>query len=458
MRALTLLTSGFIAHILFGVMNSILVIRALGESGIGVYVLIRPTLAFATTLTGLGRHKIRPALIVAGFLILLANPLSHFVLHEPGTYLPILFIAPLVVLTSLSQKFEGYLLNLDNTTPAAITSLIYQCIRLIGSLYFINRFRHLGAAWVISGLMLAYLLAEATSLLCTGIIFVKQKGAGALPLAIRYLKRPSQAASPEAPVMVIMSATEFLEPIIVMQLFFGLGLPSEISRSLYGAVTGFTMPILLMPLFIAQGLSKATVGALKKEGYANINGLLGECLRLVFSSCGLYLLVVILFPTEVMNLYFQTATGAQYLRILAPFMILYFFKQIFLAFLNALGQSQLAVLPVFLASLLRIALMFLLLPHLRFNIFGLIYATAAYLLVSTTWIFWRLKKLTRLKISPLGILQPLLVFSLSLVAGLMLKRSWNPFDIERLNLGMHILLIGLLYFGINHITKGTDAD
>lgn len=454
MRALTLVTSGFIAHIVFGIVNSILVIRALGESGIGIFVLIRPTLAFFTTLTSLGNHKIRPAMTVAILLLLLAHPISHYVLHEPGTYLPLLFIAPLIIATSLSQKFEAYLIYLDNTTPAAMTSILHQAVKITASLYFIYRFEPLGAAWVIAGLMLAYLFAELFSLLCTAVTYVAEKKREALSLALHYLKRPEKPLkNREAPIQVIAAATEFLEPIIVMQLFFGLGLPSDISRSLYGSLSGFTMPILMMPLFLSHALSKIAKSSIRRSSPATINGRLKEFMKIVFLVSGLYTLIILLYPTEIMNLYFQTSTGSQYLRLLAPFMLLYFFQQIFLAFLSALDESRQAVFPILISSFVRIALMLVLVPHLRFNIFGLIYATSAYLLISTLWIFLKLIRLIRFQINPFMIINPLLVFSITWLFGAFSKNHWLPFRFESFNMLFQISLLGILYCGLCKLTR-----
>lgn len=443
-RALTLLTSSFITHIVLGVLNSILVIRALGESGIGIFVLIRPTLAFLTTLTRLGKHKIRPGLIVAGLLLLTARPLSHYLLHEPEAHLPLLFLAPLMVVTTLSQKFQAYLLYLDNTTPAAITTVLTQIVKIATSLFFIHHFQQKGASWVISGLLLAYFTAELFFLVCTAITYVFHKKKDAVPMALQYLKNPNTVRTP-APVEVITGLTEFLEPIIVMQLFFRLGLPTIVSRSLYGAVTGFTMPILLMPLFLTQSLTPLA-------GMAPTPKTLLKFMKLTFLVSGLYTLIVLLYPTQIMSLYFRTATGAQYLRPLAPFILLYFFQQIFLSFLRATGHSQKAVRPILIASLLRIAIMLLLLPHMRFNILGLIYATAAYHLISTLWL---LHKLNPLLGHPLGLhhlLNPLLIFATTLLFGHLLKYN-PPLNSEPLTTLLQLSLTSTLYLLLCKLTK-----
>jgi len=444
MRALTLLTSGFMTHVVFGVLNSILVIRALGESGIGIFVLIRPTLAFLTTLTQLGKHKIRPALIVATLLLLLARPLSYL-FHEPEAHLPLLFLAPLIVVTSMSQKFRAYLLYLNNTTPAAITSLLTQAVKITSSLFLIQHFAPRGASWVISGLLLAYLIAELFSLVCTAITYIGDKKQDAVPMAIQYLKSPESGKSP-APVEVIVSLTEFLEPIIVMQLFFGLGLPSVISRSLYGAVTGFTMPILMMPLFLTQSLSPLA----KKAPQPKV---LTEFMKLIFLVCGLYTLIVLLYPTELMSLYFRTSTGSQYLRLLAPFMLLYFFQQIFLAFLSARGESQRALLPILVSSLIRILIMVLLLPHMRFNIYGLIYATSAYLLISTLWLFFRLQPLLNYPVKAHMLLNPLLIFGTTLLFGLLVRSNFPTLNFESMSTLLQITLISTLYLSLCKLTR-----
>ena len=449
MRALTLMLSGFIGHIVFGVINSILVIRALGESGIGVYVLIRPALAFLTTLTGLGNHKIRPALVISILLLLVARPFSIYLLHEPGAYLPLVFIAPLIIITSFSQKLEAFSQHLDNTIPAALTTLLSQAVKIIASLYFINRFADYGPSWVIGGLILAFWIAEAVFVSGTALLFGLYKKRMAVPFFSRSLNCEKKGASCDAPINVMVAITELLEPIIVMQLFFGIGLPSEISRFLYGALSGFTMPILLMPIFFTQALSKLAKVMIAGKEINEIRRLFGIFMTSVFCVCGFYTLIILLYPTEITSLYFNTSTGSQYITHLAPFILLFFFQQVMVSFLSAMGESRQAILPILAASIVRMLLLFLLLPNLHINIFGLVHAISAYHVIATVWILR--KTCSLLKIKKLRIFPFFLIFLITALTGLIVRGHHSSFLPAPFLIFFNIFIMAAIFFPLTRL-------
>lgn len=128
---LILVVAGLITKIL-GMINRIIVTRLLGEDGIGIYMLISPTLMLLTTFASIGLPVAIPTLIsrankrqkkilsvsliiamassllISIILFFTAKPLAVYLLKDARTYLPLISIGPLLFCVSLSSILKAY--------------------------------------------------------------------------------------------------------------------------------------------------------------------------------------------------------------------------------------------------------------------------------------------------------------------------------------------------------------
>ena len=156
-----LVIAGLITKIL-GMVNRVIVTRLLGEDGIGIYMLIAPTLMLLTTFASIGLPIAIPTLIsranerqkkvlsvsliiamvssllVSILLFFIAKPLAIYLLKDERTYLPLISIGPLLFFVSLSTILKAYFQGEQNMFPSAISTLVEQIVRIVISILFIN--------------------------------------------------------------------------------------------------------------------------------------------------------------------------------------------------------------------------------------------------------------------------------------------------------------------------------
>ena len=417
---LILIATGFITQILLNLINQIVVIRLLGEIGIGIYVLILPTLTLLTTLSNIGfsnaiptllsrknAHKKRilsvvfiltmlTNLVISVFLFIFAKPFSVLVLRDERTYYPLISIIPLLFFLSISSIFRAYFQSKQNQTPAALSMVIGQLVRVIASFNLVSYLIPKGPIQGVLGVILGVIIGEIASIVVLLIIFIKSishtysvSDFRTSDLKTQNFKEVIFVSLPTSGTKLIIAISQFLEPIIVLQSLFTIGYTSELSGMLYSAISGFTLPILLMPSFITQALTQAvmpTIGnAYATKNMQKIHQQLTTIFKLSFFANGLFTVLIMLFPSEIMNFFFNTSTGSEHLLFMAPFFLFYFFQTILTATLHSINCTKETMVSTLISSLLKLVVMFVLLPIPRINIQGLLIAIIVHILILTVW-------------------------------------------------------------------------
>ena len=350
---LILIVAGLITKIL-GMINRVIVTRLLGEDGIGIYMLISPTLMLLTTFASIGLPVAIPTLIsrankrqkkilsvsliiamtsslfISIILFFTAKPLAVYLLKDTRTYLPLISIGPLLFFVSLSSILKAYFQGEQNMYPSAISTLIEQIVRMIISIVLLNWLMPYGVIYGVVGTIWASILGELASIIILLIMFFKHLkvnhvGANFLPtrLNAQNFKDVLAISLPATGSRFIGSFSHFLEPIIIVQCLYIIGYNSETSAKLYGSVSGFALPMLLMPSFITMAVTQSIVPpisqAFESRKFDRIHNHLNTAFQLSFLPSGLYTVLLMVFPCKLMELLYGTSTGADYLFLMAPF-------------------------------------------------------------------------------------------------------------------------------------------
>ena len=98
----------------------------------------------------------------------------------------------------------------------------------------------------------------------------------------------------------------------------------------YGILNGYILPLLMIPSFFTQAISSALIPVISK-GYANnnIKYVKNKIKQAEFISLSIGLLVTIIimiFPDFLLKFIYNTNQGVDYLRLITPFFLIYYFK------------------------------------------------------------------------------------------------------------------------------------
>ncbi|MDE5976966.1 MAG: oligosaccharide flippase family protein [Turicibacter sp.] len=474
-----LVFTGLITKIL-GMINRVIVTRLLGEHGIGIYMLIGPTLMLLTTCASIGLPITIPTLIsranerqkkilsvsliiamisslvVSILLFFIAKPLAIYLLKDERTYLPLISIGPLLFFVSLSTILKAYFQGEQNMIPSGISTLVEQIVRMITSIFFIAWLMPYGVVYGVLGTIWASIAGEFSSILILLFLFFKHirsnhSGANLKPvhLSPQNFKDVLAISLPATGSRVIGSFSHFLEPIVVVQCLFKLNYSSELSAKLYGAVSGFALPMVLMPSFISNAITQAIVPPIS-QAYANgrfdrIHSHLDNAFLLSFLPSGIYTVLLMLFPFELMNLLYGSSTGANYLQLMTPFFLLLYFQAPLTSTLQAIDKATLAMNTTLVSSIIKIAMMIVLLQIKDLNIFGLVIAILFNVVFVTAWHYLLVRKNIYYRMKLRSVINAILIIAITFMLGCYLKLAVTFSSNAFLNMMIISTIVGAAY-------------
>lgn len=404
-----LLAAGLITRVL-GFINRIVIARFIGEEGVGLYMMAVPTFILAITVTQIGlpvaisknvaeaeaagdTAKVKKILVVSLAvtltlsilftpLLLLAAPfLAKTLLTDSRTLIPLLAIAPVVPIVAISSVIRGYFQGKQNMKPAALSQLIEQVIRIALIAALTKMFLPYGIEYAAAGAMAASVIGELASLLYLLTTFKLKKKFRVRRQFFSYVKSGKQTfkelmsiALPTTGSRLIGNLAWFFEPIVVAHSLALAGVATIEATKQYGALTGFALPLLMLPSFITQSLAVSLVPAISEANAQNnqklIEHRLQQALRLSFLTGGLAVVILFVLAQPLMLVMYGSASGAGFIKMMAPFFILYYFQAPLQATLQALNLARAAMINSLIGALAKTVIIFLLASQPAFGIYG----------------------------------------------------------------------------------------
>ena len=183
---------------LLAMVIKIFLTRAIGDSGIGLYMLILPTFNLFITLCSMslsvsisklisdGKNSKRkivlsivPSSLIYNFilmflLIIFAPFISNNLLKNGLTYYPIMAIAFTLPFICISSILKGYFYGNENMTPFVISNILEQIVRLVFIIFIIPKLMIYGVSIAASMVVLINVVSEFSSIICL-ILFIPNK-------------------------------------------------------------------------------------------------------------------------------------------------------------------------------------------------------------------------------------------------------------------------------------------
>ena len=396
MSTLILLTGGFLSKFL-GFILRIIISRYLGTEGLGLYSLLMPTfslfiviatLSFPVAISKLVAtpkrsskkviFSIIPISIILNIITILvlffiSRPLATTFLKEERLIYPIICIGFTLPFIGISSIIKGYFWGKQRMLPYILSNISEQILRLTILIIAIPKCIEISIELTISIIILVNILSESFSVVV--MLLGLPKGVKINKEDIRPNKRDIKdvlnISIPSTSSKVIGSLAHFFEPIILTNTLLYVGYSKSFILTEYGIINGYVLGLLLIPQFFTQSISTSLIPELSKYFYV---GNKKKCIIRIKQIVSLSLLigfvstvVIFIFPTYFLNLIYDTKLGINYIKILAPFMLMYFIDMPLSNSLQALdkskesmyitiGSSVIKLLVIFITSLFRIGM------------------------------------------------------------------------------------------------------
>ena len=417
---LILLIGGFISKFM-GFILKIIITRIIGVEGIGLYSLIIPTFSLFLTIAIFSfpislskliaeekrRSKnliisiIPVSLLIDLFLLLLifliAPVLSNNLLKEPRLYYPILAIGLTLPFVGLSSIIKGYFWGKQNMGPYIISNIVEQTVRIIILVIILPKLIKINLVITISSIILVNIISELCSIIVM-LLFLKRNeliNIKNIKIDKNSIKDILDISIPSTSSKIVGSISYFFEPIILTNTLLSVGYSNTYIIKEYGILNGFALSLLMLPSFFSTSISTALISELSKNYYLKNYK---QCKKRVKQIISLSLFIgiisttmIFIFPNFLLKLLFNQVVGINYIKILAPFILLYFIDLPLIASLQAINKSKENMIITIIGCTIKLGLIFIL-SLLKIGLYGLVMAIIINLIIVTYLNYITLKK------------------------------------------------------------------
>lgn len=420
MGTIILLTGGFFSKFL-GFVLRIIITRQIGTEGIGLYSLVMPTfglfitiatfsypVAISKIISAKGKSSkkaifsIIPISIILNLftlliIFLISKPLANIFLKDQRLYIPLLSIGFTLPFIGLSSIIKGYYWGKQRMGIYILSNIVEQIVRIIVLIFLIPKVIKVSLVLTISLIIVVNVLSETSSIIVMllglpkGVKITKED----LRPSKEYIKDILNICVPSTSSKIVGSISHFLEPIVLINVLSYVGYSNNYIVTEYGIVNGYSLALLLIPQFFTMSISTSLIPELSKS-YSI--GDIKNCKKRLFQITGLSLMIgafstgiIFAVPEYFLNLIYNTNLGANYIRVLAPFFLLYFINTPLASAMQALDMSKDEMQITLLTSFVKLFLLTLL-AFLKIGMYSLIISTIITLIYSTYLHIKKVKK------------------------------------------------------------------
>lgn len=441
--------------------NRIVLTRLLGEEGIGLYIIILPSIMLFLSLGsfslntgitqmiakshdfGIIKKAIKIACIastVVGVFVLFLNKiLTYKLLRQPNAYYPILFSIPLIYLSAFNSILRGYYNGLKKVNISSISILIEQISRIILSILLLIKFKDEGISKAVSISIIAMSFGELFS-----IIYIAFKIKKIKPLNCYKSKDIVEVCLPITTSRLFGNITFFLEPIIFT---FALGILKYNNNEimlLYGEVNAYAIPLITMFLFIPTAISQAIIPDVASQSTSELKNLISSTIFYSLLPAIPLTIILTLYSSEYMQLIYGSKIGANLVSKYAIFFVTLYIQPTLISIMQATNRNKKLLVISCINDILRLLLIFTLPMFLKE---GLIISFVISSLFINIYLYLYLKKTYKFKLGNTRTINLLLITIILSVFSLILKIGQINYLISSFLLVL-VFLLTLIYLGI----------
>lgn len=406
-----LLTGGFLSKFL-GFILRIIITRQIGTEGIGLYSLIMPTFGLFITIAtfsypvaiskiisirGKSSKKAIFSIIPISLILnlftlivifLISKPLASIFLKDTRLYMPLLSIGFTLPFIGLSSIIKGYYWGKQRMGVYILSNITEQIVRIIVLVILIPKLINISLVLTVSVIILVNILSETSSIIV--MLLGLPKGITISKEDIRpskeYIKDIMSITVPSTSSKIVGSIAHFLEPIVLINVLSWMGYTNDYIVTEYGIVNGYSLALLLVPQFFTMSISTSLIPELSKN-FAIKD--ISKCKKRLYQITGLSLAIgafstgiIFAIPEYLLKLIYNTTLGVNYIKVLAPFFLLYFINTPLANALQALDMSNDEMQITLTTSFIKLFLL-LVLSLLKIGMYSLVLSTIITLIIST---------------------------------------------------------------------------
>ena len=366
---------------LLAMVIKIFLTRAIGDNGIGLYMMVLPTFNLFITLCSLSlstsiskliseRRKSKQVVlsivpvsliynfILMGLIIIFAPFISNILLKNSLTCYPIMAIGFTLPFICISSILKGYFYGNENMTPFVISNIVEQIVRLVLIILVIPKMMVYGVNIAVTGVVLINVLSELSSIICL-ILYIPNKSISTKDFKFNkeIFKDVMDIALPTTGSRLIGSISYFLEPIILTFILLYVGFSNDYITQEYGIITGYVQPLLLLPSFFTMAISTSLLPVISSSysrgNYNYAKKKLKQALIISLFIGIIFTIIFMLIPDFLLKFIYNTNLGVNYIRIICPFFLLHYIQGPLTAYLQAINKADVAMRGTLVGAIIK---------------------------------------------------------------------------------------------------------
>jgi len=381
-----LMLGGLITKIL-GFLIRIIYTRMVGNEAISLYSLVMPTYSLLLTIATLSlpivisklisEHKTKSIKILsnATIITLLLNIIviiiiyitkdfiANTLLNEPRASVLLISMALTFPFVSISSILKGYFYGKQKMLPHSISNIIEQLVRIALIFLIIPKLVDKGVVYSVVGLILISIASELSSII-TFLLFAPKKFKIAkqdLKPDINTTKEILSVSLPTVSSRLIGNIGFFFEPIILTNLLLLNGYSMNYILNEYGAYNAYSISLLAMPSFFIQAISSSLLPEISKFYYEKnipmVKRRFKQALILSFIVGLIFSTTIYIFRDYLLTTLYNTTNGSNYIKILAPFFVLFYLEGPLQSVLQAVGKAKICMYITLTAIIIKLVTM-----------------------------------------------------------------------------------------------------
>lgn len=412
-----------------GFIYQILIIDLIGANGIGLFNMVYPIYVLAIVIATLGiplavskyvaeemaHNNPRGAyrilkvslvfLCVSGALVTLllhlGTPLiMKYIFANPKVLYIFKVLIPGVFVVSVCSAFRGYFQGLMQMKPTALSQMLEQTARVILGLIVATILLPRGVEYAAIGASLGILAGEIAGLFTMIAIFLHKKqdtrGTIAAPVAWReypkILRELCEMSIPVTLSRLIATIILSLEASLIPKRLQVAGYTLDQATTIYGQLTGMAITVLVLPSVLTSSLATTLVPAISEAAARNnhraLRSRIIEAIRLTLLAGLPSFFTFIILPRQITDLLFHSPEAGDLLQVLSVGGVFYYLQQTTTGILQGLGQAQIPLRNLFVASVLELVGLYYMTGLPELGITGAAWAVSISFIVVASMNLW----------------------------------------------------------------------
>ncbi|MCI8394658.1 MAG: oligosaccharide flippase family protein [Bacilli bacterium] len=399
---LILMAGGAITRFL-GFIIKIMYTRIIGETGVSLYAIVMPTYSLLITIASLSlpisiskivaEQKVKSSkiLLSSTFIILLLNIIlisimlltSKYIatnlLNNPDCYYLLIAMTLTLPFISISSILKGYFFGRQRMIPNTISNIIEQVVKIFLILFLLPILIQKSVFLAVMGLILFNIVTEIVSI-TTFCFFAPKKFTiqkKDFKPNRKTIKEIFSISLPTVSSRFIGNIGFFLEPIILTNILLSCGFSNEYILREYGAYNAYTIALLTMPSFFVGAVCSALIPEISKyqsqNNYPMIKRRFWQAMTFSFLIGLFFSSIIFFYRTPLLKIIYNTVLGVEYLKILAPFFVLFYLEAPLMSMLQALGASKETMKITLIGEIVKLSALTIF-SFCKLGIYSLVYA------------------------------------------------------------------------------------